>query len=151
MSTFKTAKTSIRFEAGSYEDKLGRTVNFPALEFPTALVQVSQAKQIIRSQVQGMSGNVKEYIGDDDFSVLVYGIITGSNGVEPVQERINLKKMLDAPVPIEVVCPQLQSLGIHLLVVDSYDIPQEEGGISYQKFSINFSSETPKELRITSV
>ena len=91
---------------------------------------------------------MKEYIGLDDYIVQVFGMVTGSNGVEPVQQRIDLNKMLIAPVPIEVVCPYLQNLGIHLLIVESYDLPQDPGGVSYQKFSINFRSETPKELRI---
>ena len=97
---------------------------------------------------EGQDGSVKEYIGLDDFSVQVSGMITGSPGVEPIQQRIDLNKMLIAPVPIEVVCPYLQNLGIHLLIVESYDLPQDPGGVSYQKFSINFRSETPKELRI---
>ena len=151
MSTFKTAKTAIKFEGGTYTDPKGREVSFPTLEYPTVLVSVSQAKRIFRTAVEGQDGSVKEFVGMDDFSVQVYGIITAANGVEPEQERINLKKMLTAPVPIEVVCPFLQSLGIHLLVVESFDIPQEAGGISFQKFNINFISETPKQLRISSV
>lgn len=145
------AKTAVRFEGGTYTDPSGREVTFPAVDLPTALVSVSQAKRIIRTQVEGQDGTVKEYIGEDDYAVQVYGIFTAANGVEPTQQRLDLKKMLSAPIPIEVVCPYLQQLGIHLLVVDSYDLPQEEGGVSYQRFNLNFISEIPKELRISNV
>jgi hypothetical protein len=57
--------------------------------------------------------------------------------------------MLDAPIKIDVVCPYLQTLGIYSLVVESYELPQFEGGISYQNFTIQFSSDIPTELRIS--
>ena len=142
------ARTAIRFEAGSYENSRGQTIQFPAIDLSTALVSVSQGKRIVTTVVDGQDGSVKEYIGLDDYIVQVFGMVTGSNGVEPVQQRIDLNKMLTAPVPMEVVCPYLQNLGIHLLIVESYDLPQDPGGVSYQKFNITFRSETPKELRI---
>ena len=142
------ARTAIRFEAGRYPNSRGQEITFPAIDLSTALISVGQAKRIVTTVVDGQDGSVKEYIGLDDFSVQVSGMITGSPGVEPIQQRIDLNKMLIAPVPIEVVCPYLQNLGIHLLIVESYDLPQDPGGVSYQKFSINFRSETPKELRI---
>jgi hypothetical protein len=149
MSSFTNAKTAIRFEAGSYEDNNGNTITFQQLSYKTALVSVGQSKKIIKTEMQGRDGTVKEYIGLDDYAVTVTGIITGENGVSPTQEVIDLKNMLDAPIPIDVVCPYLQNLGIYSLVVESYELPQFEGGVSYQNFTINFSSDIPIALRIS--
>ena len=149
MSSFTNAKTAIRFEAGSYEDNNGNTITFQQLAYKTALVSVGQSKKIIKTEMQGRDGTVKEYIGLDDYAVTVTGIITGENGVAPTQEVIDLKNMLDAPIPIDVVCPYLQNLGIYSLVVESYELPQFEGGVSYQNFTINFSSDIPIALRIS--
>jgi len=149
MSSFTNAKTAIRFDAGSYEDSNGNTISFQQLAYKTALVSVGQAKKIIKTEMQGRDGTVKEYIGLDDYSITVTGIITGENGIQPTDEVIALKNMLDAPIKIDVVCPYLQTLGIYSLVVESYELPQFEGGISYQNFTIQFSSDIPTELRIS--
>jgi Domain of unknown function (DUF6046) len=151
MSTFSTAQLAIRFEGGTYQDGNGKDISFEAIELKTALVSVSQAKQIIKTQIQGRDGSVKEYIGDDDYNVQIVGTLTGANGVQPLNDLINLKKLLNAPIPLDVSCEYLYSLGIFKLVVESYDLPQDAGGISYQTFTINCISEIPKELRITNV
>lgn len=152
MADFKNAQTAIKFEGGSYATNIaGQVVTFPSIELKTALVSVTQSKVIIKTQIQGRNGTVKEYIGLDDYAVVVTGVITGENGVRPDNEVINLKKMLDAPISIDVVCKHLQDLGIHYLDVESYDLPQSAGGVSYQEFSIVFTSSQPVQLRVSNV
>lgn len=141
--------TNIRFLDVEYTDNAGRVVDTQGLTYDAVLIMVSQAKKIITTEIQGMDGTVKEYIGMDDYVVQVQGIITGANGVHPVDDIAALKKMLDAPVPIPVVCDYLQRLRIYNLVVFSYDLGQEEGGYSYQKFSITFKSDIPVQLIIS--
>ena len=60
-----------------------------------------------------------------------------------------LREVLRAPITIEVVNPHLNKLGVQYLVIESYDIPQEAGGISYQRYTINCISDFPTELRIS--
>lgn len=151
MSTFSNAIVAVQFMSGNYEDAKGRIVTFPEIKLESALVTVSQAKKIINTEIDGQDGTVTEYIGMGDYEVNLNGIFTGANGVEPIQQKIDLKKMLDAPIPIDVVCPQLQTLGIHQVIVTNYEIPQDEGGISYQRFSISFISHIPKILKISNV
>ena len=59
--------------------------------------------------------------------------------------------MLDAPVVIQVASSFLQEMGIDNIIVDSYNMPEMEGGRAYQTFTINCSSDTPQELRIADV
>lgn len=152
MSTFKNAITAIKFGAGSYETQVkGQIISFNEFALETALISLSQAKQIVRTQIQGRDGSVKEYVGLDDYSIRVEGTITGANGVAPTDEVLNLKKMLDAPITLDIVCPYLNQLGVTHAVVDGYELPQNAGGISYQTFTIDLISDYPKELRITSV
>lgn len=144
-------QANITFQAGEYIDDNGDTQTWDSLTYDAALINVTQAKKIIKTEIAGKNGTVKEYIGLDDYGVQVNGIICGLNGVHPKDEIANLKKMLDAPVPIVVACAYLQNLGILNLVVDSYEIGQAEGGYSYQQFSINFIDDIPTELRIADV
>lgn len=144
--------SDITFLAGTYETNTkGVYKDWPQLKYDAALITVTQAKKIIKTEIQGRDGTVKEYIGMDDYVVQVNGIITGSNGQHPSNEIADLKKMLDAPIPIDVACAYLQNLNIMSLVVDSYELGQDAGGRSYQGFSITFVSDVPQELRISNV
>lgn len=150
MSIFKTAKEAIKFEGGSYETNIaGQVVTFPSILLYAALISVTQAKKIIESEIQGRDGTVKEYIGMDDYQIEIVGTITADNGSTPDVDVIDLKRMLDAPVSIDVVCPWLQNLGITNVIVVGYSLPQDAGGAAYQTFSINCKSDFPVELRIS--
>lgn len=146
--------TNIEFLQGSYTANDGTTKTFGGsggieqLRYEAVLVSVSQAKKIIKTEIQGRDGTVKEYIGMDDFQVSVNGVITKSNGNRPLAEIRALKKMLDAPIPIHVACAYLQNLNIDLLVVQDYNISESQGSYSYQPFSINFISDVPQELQL---
>lgn len=144
-------QSNITFQAGDYVDDNDNTQTYDELTYEAVLITVTQAKKIIKTEIAGKNGTVKEYIGLDDYVVQVNGVISGRNGVHPQNEIANLKKMLDAPVPIAVSCSYLQNLGISNLVVDSYEIGQSEGGYSYQQFSITFIDDIPTELRIADV
>ena len=144
--------TNITFSAGSYESNTpGKTISYGPVTYEAVLITVSQAKKIIKTEIQGRDGTVKEYIGMDDYQVQINGIITGPNGHYPKDDVSALKAILDAPVPIDVACTYLQTLGIDSLVVEQYEMGQQEGGYSYQTFSISCISDVPQELRIANV
>lgn len=140
--------TNLQFTGKNYEDQYGRPKQFPTLVFDTVIMTVNQSKNIVTTAIQGRDGTVKEYIGMGDYVITINGIITGANGHYPVDEVRELKKMLDAPIAIDVVSWYLQNLDISTIVIKDYDIPQVEGGYSYQRFSINALSDTPQEIQI---
>jgi hypothetical protein len=125
--------------------------SYGPLTCQAVLITVSQSKKIIKTEIQGRNGTVKEYLGLDDYKVTINGIITGPNGHYPIEIVNGLKAMLDSDQPIEVASKFLQNLGIHSIVVESYDIPQKEGGYSYQTFSIECISDVPQELKFINV
>lgn len=143
--------SDINFLPKTYTDNAGRQVTTKGQVYEAVLITVSQAKKIIRTEIQGRDGTVPEYVGMDDYQVVVNGIITKPNGVHPVDEIADLKKMLDAPVAIDVACFYLQNLGIQSLIVLDYTFEQQAGGYSYQTFSITFSSFIPQQLRLNGI
>jgi hypothetical protein len=152
MSALNTPVYSdINFLPKTYTDSAGRQVTTKGQVYEAVLITVSQAKKIIRTEIQGRDGTVPEYIGLDDFQVVVNGIITKPNGVHPTDEIADLKKMLDAPVEIDVACAYLQNLGIQSLICLDYTFEQQAGGYSYQTFSITFSSFIPQQLRLNGI
>ncbi len=135
------------FQGGSYTDNdTGKVVSFSDITLATVLVTISQPKRIIRTEIQGRDGSVKEYIGMDDYQVTVNGIITGTNGTYPFQEVAALHSICKAPVSISVVSAYLQLFDIFNLVIISFD--QEPGGYSKQNFTLNCISDKPVELII---
>lgn len=118
------------------------------LNLESIIIQINQSQRVIKTEIQGRNGTVKEYIGADDMQITVNGIITGQNGVYPKESVNRLKKWLDAPVAKGVTAWWLNDLGVNNIVIESYSIPQTRGGYSYQVFSFNAVSDTPVELRI---
>lgn len=147
---FKNVKSAITLKGGSYTGKTPNDIiEFPTVELKSALISIDQTKNIIKTDIEGRPGTVKEYISMSDHVVTISGIISGPAGVYPELEVLDLKNMLKAPVPIEVVCDHLNRWGIFYVVIESYSIPQEAGGISYQNFFITASEHMPTELIIS--
>lgn len=141
--------TDLNLKSVTYTDMItNRQSTTEELYFACVLINVAQAKRIVKTEIQGRNGTVKEYIGLDDFQVTVSGIIVNDNGAYPFDQVAALKRTLDAPVPIPVVNPQLNALNIFSLVAEGYDIPQEAGKYSQQPFTINFISDEPIELQL---
>lgn len=120
------------------------------MNLETVLITVTQPIRVVKTEIQGRNGTVKEYIGADDARITINGIITGANGVYPRDEVARLKRWLDAPVAKEIIAWWMGNLGIDSLVVENYSIPQVQGGYSYQIFTIDAVSDLPVQLKITS-
>jgi len=134
---------------GSYTDNItGQVVTFPELKFDSVIMTVETAARIVKTEIQGRNGTVKEYIGEDDSKITIQGIIVGTNGVYPAFDVDQLNQWRRAPVPKGIVSRFLQNLGIDNVVVEDCSLPQIAGGYSYQTFTINCISDLPVELII---
>lgn len=119
------------------------------MNIETVLISVQQSIRVVKTEIQGRNGTVKEYIGADDSHITINGVLTSKNGVYPREEVARLKAWLDAPVAKGIVAWWLDNLGISDIVITDYSIPQTEGYYSQQFFSISAISDLPVELRIT--
>ena len=139
----------VTLRGGTYVDNItGNTVKFDELQYAAVILTVSFTSRIIKTEIQGRNGTVKEYIGEDDAKVTIQGVICGSNGVYPAEDVARLNEWRRAPVAKSVTSKFLQNLGIDNLVVESFDVPQIAGGYSYQTFTIQCISDLPVELKI---
>lgn len=135
---------------GYYVDNITqKEVTYPEIRFDTVLVSVDFAQRVVKTEIQGRDGTVKEYIGKDDATITIQGVITGSNGVYPQEDVNALIQWIYAPVTKSVECGFLQNMGINWIVVEGASIPQVAGGYSYQQFSINCVSDLPVEFLLT--
>jgi hypothetical protein len=120
------------------------------MQFDTVLITATQPINIVKTEIQGRPGTVKEYIGAGDMQLNIDIIIQGANGVYPREEVNRFKRWLDAPVSKKIVAWWLDNIGVSDIVVESYTVPQMKGGYSYQIFNISAISDAPVELKITS-
>lgn len=112
------------------------------------LMQVSQSKKIVTTEIQGKDGTVKEYIGLDDFQIQITGRITGSYGVYEKELVRILKKILSLGQPLAVSSWWLQNLDITDIVVKDFNFDQNEGEYSTQYFTITALSDKRFEALI---
>lgn len=138
----------VTFEPVTYIDREGNTQTTPEMTFAAILVSVTFPRNIVKTVIQGRDGTVKEYIGEGDAQISFRGVITGANGSYPADKVEFLKKIIKAPVAIPVTCAYLQRLDIDSVVFEDRVLEQEEGGYSYQTFSLNAVQDVPQELTI---
>ena len=139
----------VTFRSVTYTDFVqNRQITTDQVRLETVLCTVSRPTIIVKTQIQGRNGTVKEYISKDDFQVTINGIIAGQNGQYPAAEALAVQRMAEAPVAIPVVSRFLNGMGIYNIVVEDYSMPQAAGGISRQDFTINAISDEPLELQI---
>ncbi len=143
--------TPITFKAATYKVGEQNTVSFQDVNLNSALISITFTKKLVRGDVMGRAGEVTEYMGQGPCDINIYGSLTGANGVRPIDDILELTKVINAPIALDVVCPFLNQLGVHKIVISDATFPQDPGGVSYQNYTISAFSEYPIELRISGV
>jgi len=138
----------VTFKSVSWTDVKGKRHVTKQQTFQAILIDLTFPRNIVKTEIQGRNGAVKEYIGEGDAQIAFRGVITGQNGQYPESKVQDLMQLLKAPIPIEVICSYLNNKGVFSIVFEDRTLSQEEGGYSYQTFSLNAISDTPIELQI---
>lgn len=133
--------------ANSFTDNNGVRRTFKAMNFQTILMTIDQTKNIEKTKIQGLDGEIKEYIGMGDYQVTINGIIPGGNGIYPRDDVNTLNQLLSAPIALVAISWWLQLFNIHNLVIDDFNAAQLPGEQSQQAFSIHASSDQNYEAQ----
>lgn len=137
--------SNIVFQSFEYLDEDEIAVDVFGLRIDLVLMDIQMSKNIVKTVLQGRNGTVKEYISDGDFSVTINGKLYGPGANAYPYDDVNaLLSIINAPVAIPVEGDYLKQFNISSLVVESYNMPQEEGIRNYQSFTLNCVSD--KEL-----
>ncbi len=136
--------SDITFNGGSYTDQNNVTQNFQSLNIELVLLTVGNVKNIVKTTLQGRNGTVKEYISDGDYSIKIEGKIFGK-GINnyPQDDVQKLLNICLAPQSINVTSSFLKMFNIEDIVIESYNIDQQEGMRNCQPFTLNCVSDTP--------
>jgi hypothetical protein len=125
------------------------TKSFEGITLAAAtVVDFSQAKIIEKTHIASKNGSVKEYIGLDDWSIRIRGIIVNEDAdAMPEQAIKELKKLKDCPVALPILNTMCDWLDIKNVVVEDVEFTALEGSNNMQPFTITCSSDEVFELK----
>lgn len=116
----------------------------------TVLMDVSQQKQIIKTNIQGVAGTVKEYISKGDYQITIRGALVSESSVRyPEEEVRQLKEYCEAETAVGVASRFLDDIfDVQTIVIESFNFPQVEGSQNIQLFEVSAISDEPIELTV---
>jgi hypothetical protein len=151
--------SNLEIPAGEYVDLDGNPVQYEGVRIDTLMFDVSLEKNVVRTQISGRNGTIKQFISDGDFVINCTGIITGRSSAEnngfsvstvvgaPEEEIRKLKAICSVPREIEVVSEFLDFFDITTVVIVAPSFAQKEGSRGEIFFQMQMYSDTPIELK----
>jgi hypothetical protein len=136
----------------NFSTQLGENTNGGFI-IENCIIDVSQTKNIVKTDVIDNNGTIKEYISESDYTITIRGFLsTQSPDLYPTEEVGILVNYLKAPVPLSITSTFLNTqFGINDVVVESYTMSQQQGLRNVQYFQINCSSDFNFEILETDV
>lgn len=116
------------------------------LYLDSAIVDLRQPMEVVKTQVQGRRWTVKEWIAEGDFEITFSGLLAG-RGAYPLEDVVRLKEYMTLGVPLRVSHAVLNALGIHEIVVEEWSLPSDQS-INIAPYEFVALSDEPVELRI---
>jgi hypothetical protein len=119
--------------------------------FETALIEVNQTKNIVKTSIAGLNGTVKEYMSEGDNIINLKGVIVGNtaNQRPDVTQLNSLIAYLKAPLSLPISCNFLNELLITSVVIESYRLGQREGARNVIDIDINMVSDSTIQLSVS--
>lgn len=124
------------------------TIASESITLSTVVVDVSQTHNIIRTQILGRNGTVKEYIGLDDYELTLRGaVVNTADRTYPTDEMKKLASILQCPEHLAIVSRYLQDIfNLTSVVITGKTFPMSEGVENTQLFELRALSDAPLEL-----
>jgi hypothetical protein len=137
----------LEFPEGNYIDLEGNEISFSGISIPTAILEVTLPKNIVKTPIQGRNGTVKEYVSDGDYQINGRGIISNTVNVIPLDDLRTFREIMQVPQQLEVVSQYLNEIfEINQIVIESFNMPQLEGIRNELPFSFSASSDVALDL-----
>lgn len=115
----------------------------------TVIMTVSQSKNIVKTQLSGRDGTVKEYINMGDYVVDIRGLLVSQfPKVKPRNEHTALKNLCEVNESLSVSSEFLRIFEITDIVVESYSFAELEGFHNQIGFTINAVSDVPIDIQL---
>jgi len=128
----------------SYVDRTYGNISYPDIQINTCLINITQAHNLVLTEIQGKDNEVIEYIGKKSFRLNFKGGFFGNNNNRPKDAIQNFKKMINSNKILTIKqCGFLSEWDITEIAVIDKSIPQTMGGYNYQLFEFNAIQNVP--------
>lgn len=128
------------------KDKVGVEGYFLPVE---TVLELERAKIIVKTNMQGRDGSVKEYISMDDWSLNFKGFfINYENDLYPEEKVETLLRIYEKKIPLKITSKWLSRWGIERVVMENISFPTFEGFSNVQPFELRCLSDDPITLTI---
>jgi len=126
----------------------GQVILASPFTFETALIEVNQSKNIVKTAIAGTDGTVKEFMSEGDFMINLKGVIVGdiANNRPDINVLNSLIAYLKAPLSLPIYSSFLNEFNINSVVIENYKYAQREGTRNIIDIEIQMSSDSVIEL-----
>lgn len=142
---------NIEFLGGQYSvinaNTLQQIIPYNGLKIDTVIVEASQRKNIIKTEIAGRDGAVKEYISGNDTTISITGAIVNTfSNAYPRRDVQDLVRILNVPEQLHVRSKFINDiLGFESIVIESWRLSTTPGSRNTQAFQIEAVNDISKE------
>lgn len=112
-------------------------------------LEISGAKAIVKTEVAGRDGEVKENMGLKDWTITIRGIAFNESGDGyPTAQVKALRELIMKKTSLEIKCWFTQLFGIRQIVIEDWSFPEMEGYQNAQAYRFTCSSDEPISLKL---
>ena len=109
----------------------------------SAILTISQQDNVVLTEIQGIDGEIIEYVSKKSFRINIKAGIFGTGNIRPSADIATLALILQSNDFISVTSNFLKEWNITEIVRLDKHVPQIPGGYNYQLFEANFIQNTP--------
>lgn len=123
-------------------------VGYSGITIDTIVFEASQQKNIVKTEIAGRDGAVKEYISSNDTAITMRGAIVNSfNLAYPRTEVANFINILKIPQQIRVESKFLNDiLGFEFITIENWNLVTTPGMRNVQAFTLTAVNDVSPEI-----
>ena len=118
----------VTFPAGAYRTNQGTVVNYDTFKMESVTFLVSQSKNIVKTQISGRNGTVKEYNNDGDYQIALQANVNELENVFPAEQIQAIQEIKKVPESIPILSKILNSFfEIDNVVIEDFSLNPQTG------------------------
>lgn len=133
-----------------YDLTLQKEVSVPKLTLDIALVTCTKVVNVVKTNVVGANGTVKQYINLGDYSIEIKGTFTSEiPDTRPADLIRQLHKITSSTSEVNIASNLLTLFGVTCIIFEGEQtFAQDESQRDVQKFTLNAISEQPFTIKV---
>lgn len=112
------------------------------------LVEVKGGKRLVKTEVPGRDGTVKELVGQEDYTISVNVILQGIERGTTLAELSGLVAIWEREESLLCICPKTALYGIDFVVFESISHPETEGMEATERLTLTFLSDQAMDFEM---